>query len=171
MAPFLDIFPVPPLGCNCTIVGDTESKEAVVVDPGGDVQQIIKKLDSKGLKCKRILITHGHLDHVLGGRELKERTGADILMHQDDLGLYEKVEEQCRDFGVPGPPESLPKPDAYVSDGDVIQWAPDLTGTSDSQQILGSIKSKLFSLDPDTRVVSGHGQETTIGAERSSNPH
>ena len=65
--------------------------EAVVVDPGGDVNEILDKLESKGLKCTRILITHGHLDHILGGRELKDKTGAEIIMHADDLALYEKV--------------------------------------------------------------------------------
>mmetsp|Transcript_115280 Transcript_115280/g.257588 ORF Transcript_115280/g.257588 Transcript_115280/m.257588 type:complete len:222 (+) Transcript_115280:81-746(+) len=127
MAPFIDIFPVPPLQCNCTIVGDTESKEAVVVDPGGNVKQIISKLEKAGLTCKRILVTHGHLDHILGATELKAATGADICMNQEDLFLYNKVAEQCRDFRVAAPEKPLAPPDAFLADGDVIQWAPDLT--------------------------------------------
>ena len=169
------------------------------------------------LILKRILITHGHLDHVLGGDELKKLTGAEIIMHQGDLGLYERVDAQCRDFGVPAPDKPLPKPDAFVGEGDVIQWAPSykvrcmhcpghtpgstafhfeecqlvcpgdtlfrgsvgrtqwggfasLEGTSDSQQIIGSIKHNLMSLPDETKVVSGHGEWTSIGRERKCNP-
>lgn len=217
MAPFLDVFSVPPLGCNCTIIGDDESKEAVVVDPGGDVSKIVQKLEKNGFTCKRILVTHGHLDHILGATELKNKTGAAILINQNDLGLYEKVNEQCKDFRVPLPSKPLAPPDAYLADGDVIQWAPDLKfkclhcpghtpgsmtylfdshnvccpgdtlfsgsigrtswggipslqGTSDKDQIVASIKSKLLTLDPDIQVISGHGPLTTIGDEKEDNP-
>jgi len=217
MAPIFEVMDVPPLGCNCTIVGDSESLEAIVVDPGGDVEKIMAKLKSHGLTCKRILITHGHLDHIIGATELKKLTGAVILMHQDDLSLYQKVKEQCRDFRIPPPLETLAPPDDYLADGDVVQWAQDLTvkclhcpghtpgslsyyfeqqkvvcpgdtlfrgsvgrtnwagipslqGTSDSNQILGSIKTKLLTLDGDVMVVSGHGAETTIALEKKHNP-
>eukprot|EP00930_Biecheleria_cincta_P040077 TRINITY_DN27492_c0_g1_i1.p1 TRINITY_DN27492_c0_g1~~TRINITY_DN27492_c0_g1_i1.p1 ORF type:complete len:221 (+),score=31.48 TRINITY_DN27492_c0_g1_i1:41-703(+) len=216
MAPVIEVFPVPPLNCNCSVIGDSESKEAVVVDPGGNVDFIVEKLESYELTCKRILITHGHLDHIIGATELKKRTGAEILMNQNDLGLYEKVNEQCRDFRVPPPLTALAPPDAFLADGDVVQWAPDLTvrclhcpghtpgsmtyyfeqhklicpgdtlfagsvgrtnwtgipslqGTSDSQQIVASIKSKLLTLADDTRVISGHGEATSIGQERATN--
>ena len=127
MAPIIEVFAVPPLGCNCTIVGDTESLEAIVVDPGGDVERIVAKLRAHHLSCKRILITHGHLDHIIGATELKKLTGALILMNQNDLSLYEKVNEQCRDFRVPPPIEALAPPDDFLADGDVVQWAPELT--------------------------------------------
>ena len=91
MAPVIEIFQVPPLMCNCSLVGDTESKDALVVDPGGDVDHIMSRLRFHGLTCKRILITHGHLDHIIGATELKKLTGAVILMNQNDLGIYEKV--------------------------------------------------------------------------------
>eukprot|EP00931_Biecheleriopsis_adriatica_P038294 TRINITY_DN21948_c0_g1_i1.p2 TRINITY_DN21948_c0_g1~~TRINITY_DN21948_c0_g1_i1.p2 ORF type:complete len:146 (-),score=18.05 TRINITY_DN21948_c0_g1_i1:429-866(-) len=127
MAPVIEVFPVPPLQCNCSVIGDTDSKEAVVVDPGGNVDFIVEKLEDHGLTCKRILITHGHLDHIIGATELKKRTGADIILNQNDLGLYERVEEQCRDFRIPPPLNPLAAPDAFLSDGDVVQWAPNLT--------------------------------------------
>lgn len=156
-------------------------------------------------------------DHIIGATELKKLTGAVILMHQDDLSLYQKVKEQCRDFRIPPPLETLAPPDDYLADGDVVQWAQDLTvkclhcpghtpgslsyyfeqqkvvcpgdtlfrgsvgrtnwagipslqGTSDSNQILGSIKTKLLTLDGDVMVVSGHGPETTIALEKKHNP-
>ncbi|CAJ1424408.1 unnamed protein product [Effrenium voratum] len=216
MAPVIEVMQVPPLGCNCSIIGDSESKDAVVVDPGGDVEKIVAKLKLHGLSCKRILITHGHLDHIIGATELKKLTGAVILMNQNDLSLYEKVTEQCRDFRIPPPIEPLLPPDDFLADGDVVQWAPDLTmrclhcpghtpgsmsyyfeqqkivcpgdtlfqdsvgrtnwagipslqGTSDASQIIGSIKSKLLTLDGDVRVISGHGPETTVGLEKAHN--
>ena len=109
---------MPPLGCNCTIIGDPDSKEACIVDPGGDVSKLLAKIESHGLTLKRVLITHGHLDHIMGGKELKEKTNCEIIMNQHDLGLYEKVDAQCRDFGVASlvkQGESLPKPDAFMA--------------------------------------------------------
>ena len=216
MAPIVEVMAVPPLMCNCTIMGDDESKEAIVVDPGGDVEKIMAKLRTHGSSCKRILITHGHLDHIIGATELKKLTGAVILMNQNDLSLYQKVNEQCRDFRIPAPSEALAPPDDFLADGDVVQWGPDLKvkclhcpghtpgslsyyfeqqkivcpgdtlfqqsvgrtswagipslqGTSDSNMIIGSIKTKLLTLDGDVKVISGHGPETTIGLEKAHN--
>mmetsp|Transcript_17273 Transcript_17273/g.23868 ORF Transcript_17273/g.23868 Transcript_17273/m.23868 type:complete len:219 (+) Transcript_17273:43-699(+) len=215
MAPITEIFSVPPLGCNCSIIGDSESKKAVVVDPGGDVSQILRKLEEKGLTCEKILVTHGHLDHILGADELKKATGAPIVMHQDDLSLYQDVAGQCTDFRVPLPTNPLPTPDAFMADNDTstgdigfrcvhcpghtagsvaflfeqqnllcvgdtlfrggvgrTSWAglPSLEGTSDSQQLLQSIKFKLLPLPDDLKVICGHGPCTTIGREKTMNP-
>ena len=112
-------FQVPPLGCNCSLVGSDDGS-AVCVDPGGDVSFILAKLKEHALTLGKILITHGHLDHILAADELRLATGAPIVMHQDDLALWNNVQAQCRDFGVPPPAKPLPPVDAHAAHNDVI---------------------------------------------------
>jgi glyoxylase-like metal-dependent hydrolase (beta-lactamase superfamily II) len=114
----LETFPVGPLQSNCTILGDEESGEAVVVDPGDEAGRIARRLAELGLKLKQILVTHAHIDHVGGALRLKRLTGAPILLHQDDLPLLATMDDQAGWIGVPTP-ETAP-PDAWLADGQLV---------------------------------------------------
>ncbi len=94
-----ETFPVGQLGCNCTIIADGDSKDAVVVDPGGDfarIDQVIKHYD---LTVRAIVHTHAHLDHIMATRDVKEAHGGDIALHPDDLFLYDGIAMQAAMFG------------------------------------------------------------------------
>ena len=111
-----ETFPVGPLQCNCTIIGDPISKKAIVVDPGGNPEQILARLDAHGLKVVSIIHTHAHLDHILASGQLKEKTGATLHLHKDDQSLWDNLEMQCQMFGVPYTP--VPPPDGWPADED-----------------------------------------------------
>jgi len=115
----LETFPVGPLQCNCTILGDEEAGEAIVIDPGDEVGRIHQRLTSLGLKLKQILVTHAHIDHVGGALKLKRLTGAPILLNENDLPLLKMMEEQAEWVGLSKAPETAP-PDASLADGLVV---------------------------------------------------
>ena len=115
----LESFPVGPLSCNCSIIGCTETGEAAVVDPGGDADEIIKLAEKHGLKIKYLLHTHAHFDHVLGSREVKEKTGASICLHKEDQWLYDNLLKQCEMFGFHAD-EPLPV-DRYLEDEENVE--------------------------------------------------
>ena len=97
-------FPVGPLACNCTILGDEEAHEAIVIDPGDDVSHIHRRLTELGLKLKQILVTHAHIDHVGGAFKLKRLTGAPIFLNENDLPLLKEMAAQAAWLGM-SPPE------------------------------------------------------------------
>ena len=111
----LETFPVGPLQCNCTILGDEEAGEAIVIDPGDEVTRIHRRLTALGLKLKQILVTHAHIDHVGGALKLKLLTGAPIFLNENDLPLLKMMAMQAGWLGV-DPPETAP-PDESLSDG------------------------------------------------------
>jgi glyoxylase-like metal-dependent hydrolase (beta-lactamase superfamily II) len=111
----LETFPVGPLQCNCTILGDAEAGEAIVIDPGDEVGRIHRRLTALGLKPKQILVTHAHIDHVGGALKLKRLTGAPILLNENDLPLLKMMAMQAGWLGVETP-ETAP-PDASLVDG------------------------------------------------------
>ena len=197
-------FPVGPLGCNCSVIGDRLSGRALVIDPGGNAEQILGLLNELNLKAVAIIHTHAHLDHILAAGEIKNATGAPIYLHKGDQFLWDMVEEQCTRFGVP--PVKLPDPDHYLQDdqdlgccGGVAIHTPGHTPGSISfyfeeyktliagdtlfqgsigrtdlpggnfDQIITSIKERIYSLDDEAVVVTGHGPNTSIGAEKVSN--
>ena len=111
----LETFPVGPLQCNCTLLGDEEAAEAIVIDPGDEVSRIYRRIADLGLKLKQILITHAHIDHVGGALKLKRLTGAPILLNENDLALLKMMEAQAAWVGVPTP--EVTAPDAHLTDG------------------------------------------------------
>jgi len=226
-----EVIPVGILQCNCSILGDPESREAIVVDPGDDVERILQLLRRHNLKVRAIVSTHTHIDHVGGLAALHRATGAPVLIHEADLGVYATVDMQAQWLGV-STPELLPIRD-FVKEGDSLRWGPfeakvlhtpghtpgsislmiappdgetakqsrrqrkavsthevspepgrllagdtlfqgsigrtDLPGGS-FEQIIKSIHEKLLVLPDDTIVLPGHGNVTSIGAEKEQNP-
>jgi glyoxylase-like metal-dependent hydrolase (beta-lactamase superfamily II) len=114
----LESFPVGPLACNCTILGDEESHEAIVIDPGDDVSRIHERLAKLGLKLKQIIVTHAHIDHVGGALKLKRLTGAPILLNESDLPLLEMMDAQAAWLGVRSP--EVAPPDEGLADGQIV---------------------------------------------------
>jgi hydroxyacylglutathione hydrolase len=203
----LESFPVGPLRCNCTILGDEATHEAIVVDPGDNIPEILSRLQKHGLTLRQIIVTHAHIDHVGGAALLKKMSGAPVFLNQKDLSLLGAMEMQAGWLGVPTP-ETAP-PDASADDGSTVGLAAlpaevihtpghtpgsicllfpgqnlllagdtlfagsigrtDLPG-GDGRQILRSLRDRLLVLPDTTRVLPGHGPETTIGEERQSNP-
>ena len=106
------------LGCNCSIVADESSREALVIDPGDDVQRISALLQHRLLSLKQIIITHAHIDHIAGARSLQRLTGAPILYNQRDLALVAMMDVQAGWLGLPVP-EVLP-PDASLEHGSIV---------------------------------------------------
>lgn len=111
----LETFAVGPLQCNCTILGDEQAHEAIVIDPGDEVGRIHRRLTELGLKLKQILVTHAHIDHVGGALRLKRLTGAPILLNENDLPLLQMMGTQAAWLGIQTP-ETAP-PDENLADG------------------------------------------------------
>ncbi len=111
----LETFPVGPLQCNCTILGDEAAREAIVIDPGDEIARIHRRLTEHGLKLRQILITHAHIDHIGGALRLKQLTGAPIYLNENDLPLLQMMAMQAAWLGV-SPPETAP-PDESLTDG------------------------------------------------------
>jgi hydroxyacylglutathione hydrolase len=97
------IFPVGPLQCNCSIIGDEQTHEAMVIDPGDQIDDILKILREEKLTLRQIVITHAHIDHVGGAMKLKAATGAPILMNQNDYALLKMLDLQAAWVGMRPP--------------------------------------------------------------------
>lgn len=202
----IETLAVGPFQSNVFILGDKETGEAVVIDPGDDIQDVLGILRKNSLKPGNILLTHGHIDHVSGVKALKEATGATVFLHKEDMFLYEQLPTQASFFGITA--DEIVKIDRCIEDGmeigegslkcrvihtpghtpgsvsfyfqqgivftgdTLFRWSigrTDLWGSS-HEELMTSIKDKLFKLDDRTTVYPGHGPSTTIGAEKRDNP-
>ena len=202
-----EIIPVGPLQCNCSIIGDGTTREAMVIDPGDEIEDILALVRKHNLQVKQIVITHAHIDHVGGAMKLRAATGAPILLNQNDYGLLKMLDVQAAWIGVPAPGKveidhsittgetvsagshtaqilHTPghtegsiclyfQPEKKLIAGDTLFAGSigrtDLPG-GDMQKIMRSLHNTLMGLPDETVVVPGHGELTTIGEERESNP-
>lgn len=115
----LDQIIVGPLQVNCYIVGDEETREAAVIDPGGSPQKVLALLARHRLHLKVIINTHAHFDHVQGVGEVRKATGARFLLHRADLPILQRAPQQMRLWlGQEG--EAAPEPDGFLDEGDLV---------------------------------------------------
>ncbi len=98
-----EILPVGPLQCNCSVIGDETSREAIVIDPGDDIEDVLALVRKHHLQIKQIVITHAHLDHVGGAMKLRSATGAPILLNQNDYALLKMLDVQAAWIGMADP--------------------------------------------------------------------
>jgi hydroxyacylglutathione hydrolase len=98
-----EILPVGPLECNCSIIGDENTREAMVIDPGDQIEDILDIVRKHNLQVKQIVITHAHIDHVGGAMKLRGATGAPILLNQNDYALLKLLDMQAAWIGMPNP--------------------------------------------------------------------
>jgi hydroxyacylglutathione hydrolase len=114
-----EILPVGALQCNCSVFGDEQSREAIVIDPGDNIDQILAILAKHALKVKAIVITHAHIDHIGGAAKLKAATGAPVHMNASDQELYDTLEMQAGWLGMKTPEKT--SIDTEARDGDTLR--------------------------------------------------
>lgn len=114
-----EILPVGLLQCNCSIFGDEASREALVIDPGDEVERVMEVVRRHGLRVKLIAITHAHIDHIGGAKKLRDLTGAPVYMNESDLDLLRTLDAQAAWIGMPRAPEKSPI-DVLFKDGDTL---------------------------------------------------
>jgi hydroxyacylglutathione hydrolase len=117
-----EILPVGLLQCNCSIFGDEQSREAIVIDPGDNIEDILAILAKHSLRAKAIVITHAHIDHIGGAAKLKAATGAPVVMNALDQELYDHLDVQASWLGMEPPARTAI--DAAASDGDALTLGP-----------------------------------------------
>jgi len=115
-----EVLPVGWLQCNCSILGDPETREALVLDPGDEIDRVLAMLAKHSLTVRAIVSTHAHIDHVGGLQKLHAATGAPVLMHADDLDLYRQLDMQAAWLGIRTP--ELAQIDQMLREGDTVRW-------------------------------------------------
>jgi glyoxylase-like metal-dependent hydrolase (beta-lactamase superfamily II) len=205
-----ETFPAGPFECNCTILACGDTKDAVVIDPGGEVERIAEIVAQYDLAVRAIVHTHAHLDHIYCTRDVKERHGGTICLHRGDTFLYDGFAMQAAMFGWKV--RDTTPVERWIDDGDRIELGKraldvihtpghtpgsvcfevedpdhgrllfagdtlfrrsvgrtDLPG-GDTATLKRSIQQRLYTRDPDTLVIPGHGPTTRIGDEARANP-
>ena len=213
----IEIRAAPPFMKNGFVLADETTRDGVVIDPGDDVEELLDVVREHDLRIAWILLTHAHFDHITGVRRAREVLGCPVVLHADDLPLYEAAKQQGVAFGFRV--EAQPAPDRFYQPDDVFRFggyeirahhtpghspggvclavtapgpdgrervAPktlvvgdtlfagsigrtDLPG-GDMDILLASIRNVLFAFGDDAVVYPGHGEPTTIGEERRTNP-
>ena len=202
-----EILPVGPLQCNCSVIGDETSREAMVIDPGDNIEDVLGLIRKHNLQVKQIVVTHAHIDHVGGAMKLRAATGAPILLNQNDYALLKMLDVQAAWIGMPNPGKvdidrsittgETVSAGSLIADvlhtpghteGSICLHFPaekkliagdtlfagsigrtDLPG-GDTQKIMRSLHNVVLALPDETIVVPGHGELTSIGEERQTNP-
>ncbi len=109
---------VGPLQVNCFVVACQKTREAMVIDPGGEGPQILHLAESNGYQVKQIVNTHGHFDHIGANQQVKDATGAVLMMHEADLLLLQNARNHAQAYGLTVSPS--PDPDKFLNEGDVF---------------------------------------------------
>ena len=191
---------------NNYILFDEETKDAVLIDAGGNFVETKAAIDELGANLKYLLNTHSHMDHIAGDEEIQRNYGIPIYMHKDDEVLLKAFKESLRMFDMPD--YELPKSVTFINDGQVFQLGnkeiktihtpghtkggvsyliDDMLFSGDTlffesigrtdlyggnyNQLISSVKDKLFVLPDNTKVYPGHGIESTIGHEKENNAY
>lgn len=142
---------VGPLQCNCYVVGDDVTKEAVVIDPGGDADIIIDAIARHGLKVVAIVATHAHFDHVTAAQQIRAATGAPFCIHEDDIPLLGWMSESMQMFlGIKGPPP--PEVDRRLDEGDSVAFG---TSSMDVLHTPGHSEGSISLIVKDEMIFAG----------------
>jgi len=200
--------PVTPFQQNCSLIWDQGSRQAAVIDPGGDLDRLLAQVDELGLKLEQIWLTHAHIDHAGGTGELAHRLKLPIIgPHPGDQFWIDGLPQQSVMFGFPQAQTFTPT--RWLHDGDtvtlgshtlqvrhcpghtpghVVFYSPELKrsfvgdvlfagsiGRTDFpqgnfDQLIDSIKTRLWPMGNDTVFIPGHGPESSFGRERKTNP-
>ncbi len=115
-----EILPVGVLRCNCHILGDPETGEAIVLDPGDEVERVLGALAKHSLRVRAIVSTHAHIDHVGGLKKLQQAAAAPVLMHPGDRELYRHLDQQAAWLGLSAPAPA--QVDGWIGEGDTLRW-------------------------------------------------
>lgn len=202
--------PVTVFDQNARVLACSDTRDAVIVDPGGDPTKIIDAIERRQLRCTAIWLTHSHLDHCAGVAELLKVYKVPLIGHKDEAPMRAHVASIAAMYGLPADEwPNCPEPTQYIVGGETLAignvkakvlFTPghspghvsfyfehdgvlvsgdalfagsigrtDLPG-GNHEQLLASIKRELLNLPDSTQVLSGHGPDTTIGAERVGNP-